>query len=63
VRKKGYWRSLADDLAAYLKKRHGIQKIGLIVFGGSHLDASRKIAERLRNHFEKTARTARGTAS
>ncbi|HKO48495.1 MAG TPA: GNAT family N-acetyltransferase [Polyangiaceae bacterium] len=55
VRKQGYWHALADDLAAYLKKRHGIQKVGLIVFGGSHLDASRKIAQRLRSHFDSAA--------
>jgi RimJ/RimL family protein N-acetyltransferase len=62
VRKKGYWRVLADDLAAYLKKRHGIQKVGLIVFGGSHLDASRKIAQRLRDHFDSPAPARDGRA-
>jgi RimJ/RimL family protein N-acetyltransferase len=57
VRKKGYWRAVADDLAAYLK-RHGVEKVGFILFGGSHLAASRKIAQRLRDHFDKTGRSA-----
>lgn len=56
MRKKGYWRALADDLAAYLKKWHGIEKIGFIVFGSHHRMASQKIAKRLRDHFEKSAR-------
>ena len=53
-RKKGYWRPLADDLAAYLK-RHGITTVGFIVFGRLHVAASEKIAQRLRGHFDKTA--------
>lgn len=56
MRKKGYWRALADDLAAYLKKRRGIEKVGFIVFGSHHRTASQKIAQRLRDHFEKKAR-------
>ena len=55
MRKKGYWSVLADDLAAYLKRRHGITTVGLIIFGGQHREASHKIAERLRAHFDKTA--------
>ena len=55
MRKKGYWRALADDLAAYLKKRHGIEKVGVIIFGQAHLAASRKIAQRLTENIEKTA--------
>jgi hypothetical protein len=51
MRKKGYWRSLSDDFAAYLKKRHRIEKVGVITFGGGHQEASRKIAERLRANF------------
>lgn len=53
MRGKGYWRALADDLAAYLKRRHGIEKVGFIVFGSHHRVASQKIAQRLRDHFEK----------
>ena len=55
MRKKGYGRALADDLARFLKKRYRIQKIGLIVFGAQHRSASLKIAERLRQHFQKKA--------
>jgi len=55
MRKKGYWRALADDLARFLRKRHRIEKIGLIVFGKQHRPASLKIAERLRENFEKKA--------
>lgn len=55
MRKKGYWRALADDLAAYLKKRHKIEKVGFIVFGSHHRAASQKIAQRLRDHFDKKA--------
>jgi hypothetical protein len=54
MRKKGYWRALADDLAAYLKKRHRIETVGFIVFGSHHRAASQKIAQRLRDHFAKT---------
>jgi hypothetical protein len=53
MRKKGYWRRLADDLAAYLKKRHGIKKVGFIIFGSGHRAASQKIAQRLRHHFDQ----------
>jgi Acetyltransferase (GNAT) family len=53
MRKKGYWRPLADDLAAYLKKKHRIEKVGFIIFGQAHLAASRKIALRLMEHFDK----------
>jgi hypothetical protein len=53
MRKKGYWRPLADDLAAYLRTRHQIERIGFIVFGRGHRAASEKIAKRLREHFEK----------
>jgi hypothetical protein len=53
MRKKGYWRPLADALAAYLKKAHAIEKIGFIVFGRQHLAASHKIAQRLREHFDR----------
>jgi hypothetical protein len=53
MRKKGYWQALADDLAGYLKRRRGITKVGLIIFGGSHLAASKKIAQRLVAHFDK----------
>jgi RimJ/RimL family protein N-acetyltransferase len=59
VRKKGYWQRLADDLAAYLKKRHGVQKVGFIVFGNSHRAASQKIAQRLRGYFEQASPTSR----
>ena len=52
MRKKGYWRALADDLAAYLKKTHRIEKVGFIVFGKRHRAASQKIARRLKDHFE-----------
>lgn len=55
MRKKGYWRAVADDLAAYLRKRQGIEKVGFILFGGTNIPASRKIAERLRAHFDKPA--------
>ena len=58
MRKKGYWRALADDFAAYLKKRHGIQKVGFIVIGRSYPAASHKIAERLRSHFDQSAPTS-----
>jgi RimJ/RimL family protein N-acetyltransferase len=57
MRKKGYWRVLADDLAAYLKRRHGIEKVGFIIFARGHVGASRKIAERLRSHFDKKPST------
>ena len=57
MRNKGYWRALADDLAAYLKTRHRIEKIGFIVFGRGHRTASEKIAKRLRDHFEKKPRS------
>jgi hypothetical protein len=53
VRKKGYWRALADDLAAYLKRTHGITAVGFIVLGSQHRAASLKIAQRLRSHFDK----------
>ena len=53
MRKKGYWRAVADDLAAYLKKRQRIEKVGFILFGGTNITASRKIAQRLRAHFDK----------
>ena len=52
VRGKGYWRALADDLAGFLKRRHKIEKIGFISFGGNHPEASQKIAQRLREHFD-----------
>lgn len=55
MRKKGYWKALADDLAAYLRRRHAVSTIGLVIFGGSHLAASRKIAQRLREHFSGKA--------
>lgn len=55
MRKKGYWRALADDLAAYLKRRHGITTVGFIIFGKQHRVASQKIAQRIRGHFDKTA--------
>ncbi len=55
MRKKGYWSVLADDLAAYLKKRHAITTVGFIVFGNHHRAASQKIAQRLRDNFAKTA--------
>ena len=54
MRKKGYWRAFADDLAAYLNTKHGIEKIGVIVFGKLHLEASRAIAQRLTERIEKT---------
>ena len=59
MRRQAYWRSLADDLAAYLKKWHRIEKVGYIVFGRVHLAASEKIAQRLRSHFEAPPRLAR----
>ena len=62
MRKKGYWRVLADDLAAYLKKRHGIEKVGFIVFGHGHREASKKIAQRLRDHFDKKATSGKASA-
>jgi RimJ/RimL family protein N-acetyltransferase len=62
IRGKGYWRALADDLAAYLKKRHGIQKVGLIVFGPNHRAASQKIAQRLISHFDSPALARNGRA-
>ena len=55
MRKKGYWRALADDLAAYLKRKHGITAVGFIVFGNQHRVASQKIAQRIRDNFDKTA--------
>jgi hypothetical protein len=55
VRRKGYWRRVADDLAAYLKKKHGIKKVGFIVFGNQHREASQRIARRLREHFAGAA--------
>ena len=58
MRRKGYWRALADDLAAYLKERHRIERIGFIVFGRAHQAASHRIAQRLREHFERTVRGA-----
>lgn len=54
MRKKGYGRALANDLAAYLKKRYRIEKMGFIIFGKEHLDASRKIAQRLAQNIEGT---------
>ena len=63
MRKKGYWSVLADDLAAYLKRKHGITAVGLIIFGGQHPEASRKIAQRLRGHFDKTALIGEASAS
>jgi hypothetical protein len=57
MRKKGYWRALADDLASYLEKTHRIEKVGFIIFGGSHRDASHKIAERLKGHFDSTGQS------
>lgn len=63
MRKKGYWRPLADDLAAYLKKMHRIEKVGFIVFGsGQHRAASQKIAQRLRDHFDQRASTGDSSA-
>src|SRR5262245_9362970 len=62
MRKKGYWRALADDLAAYLKRR-GVERIGFILFGGLHLPASKKIAERLRLHFDKKAAAGASAAN
>lgn len=62
MRKKGYWRVLADDLAAYLKRRHGITTVGLIVFGSQHREASHKIAQRIRDHFDKTATNGESSA-
>jgi len=56
MRKKGYWRALADGLAAYLKRRHEITSVGFIIFGNQHHHASQKIAQRLREHFEKKDR-------
>ena len=61
IRNKGYWRALADDLAAYLKKRHRIEKVGFIVFGSHHRPASQKIARRLREHFGEAGRTSEGS--
>jgi hypothetical protein len=58
-RRKGYWRALADDFAGYLKRSRGITTVGFILFGGSHLGASRKIAQRLRSHFDSTASVAK----
>ena len=55
MRKKGYWRALADNVAVYLNERNGIEKMGVIVFGQGHLAASRKIAQRLKENIEKTA--------
>ena len=55
MRKKGYWRALADDLASYLKRKHAITTLGYIVFGNQHRVASQKIAQRMRGHFEKQA--------
>lgn len=55
MRRKGYWRPLADDLAAYLKTQRGITALGFILFGGTHLAASQKIAKRLRDHFQRSA--------
>jgi len=56
MRKKGYWRALADALAAYLKRRHEITSVGFIIFGNQHHHASQKIAQRLRENFEKKDR-------
>jgi len=55
MRRKGYWRVLADDLASDLKRKHGITTVGLIIFGHQHNVASHKIAERIRSHFDKPA--------
>lgn len=54
-RKKGYWSAIADDLAAYLKRRHRVTTVGFIVFGSHHRAASQKIAQRLRSHFDSRA--------
>ena len=62
MRNKGYWRAIADDLAAYLKQAHGVEKVGFIVFGRGHFAASRKIAQRLRDHFDRKGSTE-GTAA
>ena len=56
MRKKGYWRALADSLAVYLKRMHQITAVGFIIFGNQHHHASQKIAQRLREHFEKKGR-------
>jgi hypothetical protein len=56
MRGRGYWRALADDVAAYLRKRHRVETVGYIVFGRTHLAASEKIAQRLRSHYEKARR-------
>jgi len=60
LRKKGYWTAIADDVAAYLKRRRGVASIGFILFGGGHVPASRKIAERLRSHFKEGDRRRPG---
>jgi hypothetical protein len=60
LRKKGYWMAIADEVATYLKRRCGIARIGFIMFGGGHVPASRKIAERLRSHFNQGDRPSRG---
>ncbi len=62
MRKKGYWRALADDMAAHLKRRHAITTVGFIVFGTHHRVASEKIAGRLRDNFVKTAPTGEASA-
>ena len=62
MRKKGYWRALADDLAAYLRKRRGVEKVGFIVFGKHNPEASQKIAQRLRSHFDKAATIGEASA-
>jgi len=65
MRKKGYWRALAEDLAAYLKKKRGVEKVGFIVFGSHHRAASQKIAQRLRENFpgNSASRGGGGTGS
>lgn len=52
MRNKGHGRALADAIAAYLKKKHGVTAVGFIVFGSRHRAASQKIAQRIRKHFE-----------
>ncbi len=62
MRKKGYWRVLADDLAAYLRRRHGITTVGFIIFGNQNRAASQKIAQRIRDLFDKPAPTDESSA-
>lgn len=53
-RRQGYGNELVDLLAAYLRKEGytGVGKIVIDTYGGKYLDASTKLAQRFKAHFE-----------